>query len=68
MHSSVFRKTGTIFLDSFEGWVSDSCSSRRNGSETQRQEEGGAPLFVALEVAGFLMVAVDPATLETAAL
>ena len=67
MHSSVFRKTGTIFLDSVEGWVSDSCSSGRNGSETQRQEEGGAPLFLALEVAGFLMVAIDPAALETAA-
>ena len=53
MHSSVFRKTGTIFLESFEGWISDSHSSWSNGSETKRQKEGSAPLFLALVVAGF---------------
>ena len=53
MHSSVFRKTGTIFLESFEGWISDSHSSRSNGSETKRQKEGSAALFLALVVAGF---------------
>ena len=57
-----------IFLESFEDWVSDSCSSRSNGSETKRQEEGSAPLFLALVVAGFFSGGGGSAALATAAL
>jgi len=68
MHSSVFRKIGTIFLESFEGWISDSHSSRSNGSETKGRRKVVFLCSWPWWWQDSSVVAVDPAVLATAAL